>query len=205
MNKIKELIRTTPIYRAFRKRKDEKHKKRLGAVNDAFKKEATEVLRLYSDALIKNDVVFWLDFGTLLGYYRDHDFIKHDFDLDTATWFENRHRVKETLEDAGFERVRHYYLKNENGIEECYKHCDYCTTIDVFYYLKEGDKTYCFSFNPLVSMTKKRHLNKVQKSTARKWTGSLISPPRSDSTPSANLPSTSTSSCTPATLTISSC
>ncbi len=176
MSIIKELLKKTYIYKVYRKRKDKKYKARIRAVNEAFKKEATDVLRLYSDALLKNELVFWLDFGTLLGYYRDHDFIKHDFDLDTATWFENRENVKKALEEAGFERVRHYYLKNGDGTEECYKHRDYSTTIDVFYYLRDGDQTHCFSFNPMVSMTKKRHLNRVQKCKARMWTHGVIDP-----------------------------
>lgn len=176
MNIIKELLKKTYIYKVYRERKEKEYKARLSAINDAFMKEATDVLRLYSDALLKNDLVFWLDFGTLLGYYRDHDFIKHDFDLDTGAWYKDHEGIKDALEKAGFERVRHYYFQNRAGLEECYKHCDYSTTIDVFYYLKEDDKNFCFSFNPLVSMTKKRHLNKVQKSTARKWTHAEIKP-----------------------------
>ena len=32
--------------------------------------------------LKKNGIHVWLDFGTLLGAYRDSDFIKNDFDMD---------------------------------------------------------------------------------------------------------------------------
>ena len=173
---VKDLLKKNYFYRIYRERKNKEFEEKSRAANEAFKKEALEVLRRYSEALLSNNLVFWLDFGTLLGYYREHDFIKHDFDLDTGTWFENQQHIKDALEKAGFERVRHYYLKNGDGLEESYKHRDYSTTIDVFYYLNEGDKTYCYSFCPLVSMEKKRHLNKVQKSIARKWTHTEIIP-----------------------------
>lgn len=173
---LKELLKKTFFYKKFKELTEKEHNQKLNAINEAFKKEAIEVLRLYSNAMHSNGLVFWLDYGTLLGYYREHDFIKHDFDLDTSAWFEDHDCIKQALEEAGFERVRHYYLKNRDGLEECYKHKDYITTIDVFYYFNEDNKSYCFSFNPLVSMTKKSHLNKEQPSKVRKWTFNRIVP-----------------------------
>lgn len=173
---IKGIIKKFFLYKIYRTRVDKKRRERENEVNEAFKREAVDVLRLYSEAMMSNGLVFWLDYGTLLGYYREHDFIKHDFDLDTSAWFEDHDRIKEALEKAGFERVRHYYLKFRDGLEECYKHRDYATTIDVFYYFNEGNKSYCFSFSPMVSMTKKYHLNRVQKSKARKWTFPKVTP-----------------------------
>ena len=173
---IKELIKKSFLYKCYRKRVDQTINERKLILNNAFKKEALDVLSLFSNALMSNDIVFWLDFGTLLGYYREHDFIKHDFDLDTSTWFENHGRVKEVLEQNGFERVRVYYLKRRDGLEECYKHKAFATTIDVFYYFNEGDQSYCFSFDPMVNMAKKRNLNKLKKSRTIKWTFPRIDP-----------------------------
>lgn len=173
---IKELLKRLWLYKVYRTYKDKKHLERKNAINEAFNKEATDVLQLYSDALLSNGLVFWICAGTLLGYYREHDFIKHDFDLDTGAWFEDHERIKEVLEKAGFERIRYYYLTKRDGLEESYKHRNYTTAIDVFYFFNDGDKSYHFSFNPLVSMTKKRHLNKIQPSKARKWTYDHINP-----------------------------
>lgn len=167
---IKTILKKTFLYKIYRNYKSKKYIKRAKVVNEAFKKEAVHVLKLYSDAMINNNIKFWIDYGTLLGYYREKDFIKHDFDLDTGAWYDDHERIKEVLEKNGFERVRYYYLKNCDGMEECYKHRDYMTTIDVFYYFNENDKSYCFSFKPLVSMRKKHHLNKIQPSKAIKWT-----------------------------------
>lgn len=173
---FKEFLKRLWLYKVYRKHKDKKHLERKNAINEAFNREAVDVLRLYSDAMISNGLVFWICAGTLLGYYREHDFIKHDFDLDTGAWYEDHERIKEALEKAGFERIRYYYLTKRDGLEESYKHRDYSTAIDVFYFFNEGNKSYHFSFNPLVSMTKKRHLNKTQPSKARKWTYDYINP-----------------------------
>lgn len=39
-------------------------------------------------------MLFWLDYGTLLGAYREHDFIKHDFDLDIGLWLKDAEIAK---------------------------------------------------------------------------------------------------------------
>lgn len=171
---IKELIKRSNLYKAYRKYQEKKWQARMNVVNEAFRKEALYVLQRYSDALLSEGIEFWLAFGTLLGYYREHDFIKHDYDLDTGAWYKDHERIRKALEKNGFERVRYYYIKNHEGLEECFKHKDYSTTIDVFYFLDNNDKSYCFSFQPLVPMSKKRNLNKEQPSLARMWTWDSI-------------------------------
>ena len=172
---IKQIFKKTFLYKWYRNWMDERHQMRMKKISDTFKKEALDVLRLFSNALNANNVPFWLSSGTLLGYYREHDFIKHDFDLDTGAWYKDRDKVKAVLEKNGFERVRYYYIQNKDGLEECYKHKDYSTTIDVFYFIEEGEYSFCYSFSPLVSMREKRHLNKVQPSKAIKWTWNAFS------------------------------
>lgn len=166
---IKQLLKRTFVYRWYRSRKENRYQERKKQANEAFNREAVDVLSLFSNALFKEGIEFWLDFGTLLGYYREHDFIPHDYDLDTGAWYKDHEQIKEALEKAGFELVRYYYLNNQDGMEECYKHKNFQTTIDILYFMSDGEKTFCFSFNPLVSMTKKRHLNRPQKSRVRKW------------------------------------
>ncbi len=173
---IKTILKNTYLYKRYRAYKAEKRERRKNALNEAFKTEAVDVLRLFSDALLSNGLVFWLDYGTLLGYYREHDFIPHDYDLDTGAWFKDHERIRKALEAAGFELVRYYYLRDKDGMEECYKHKKYRTTIDVLYFMTEGDKSFCYSFLPMVAMNKKKNLNKLQPSRARLWTFSIIQP-----------------------------
>lgn len=42
------------------------------------------VLKIFSDIAEKENVFFCPFWGTLLGFYREHDFIKHDDDIDIA-------------------------------------------------------------------------------------------------------------------------
>ena len=53
-----------------------------------------EVLQKAKNALDSENVLFWLDYGTLLGAYREHDFIKHDFDLDIGLWLKDAEIAK---------------------------------------------------------------------------------------------------------------
>lgn len=46
------------------------------------KDDAVNFLHLINYILTENRVSFFINFGTLLGAYREHDFISHDFDFD---------------------------------------------------------------------------------------------------------------------------
>ena len=63
-------------------KKDIKREQARALRKQYFNAEAVELLQRFSEALNAEDITFWLEFGTLLGYYREHDFIKHDDYLD---------------------------------------------------------------------------------------------------------------------------
>lgn len=176
---IKKLLKKTLTYKLYRLYLDyveRKYARKRQLKNEAFKKEGEKLLRCFSEALMSDNIVFWLEFGTLLGYYREHDFIKHDFDLDTGAWYEDHDRIKAALEKNGFERIRYYYVKDGNALEECYKHKDFVTTVDIFYFFNKGELSYCYGFMPLVSMRKKKNLNKIVPASVRLWEYPQIKP-----------------------------
>ena len=47
-------------------------------------KHGDSILRMLSDYFEKKNTDYWLIFGSLLGAYREHGFIKHDDDIDLA-------------------------------------------------------------------------------------------------------------------------
>ena len=50
---------------------------------------AKQYLQEVSNEFNKFNIPFWLDYGTLLGYYREKDFIEHDYDIDLGVEFIN--------------------------------------------------------------------------------------------------------------------
>ena len=153
MHTLLDLFRKTPLYSLYRVLMDRRARAKHNRLSVAFRKEGERVLQLFSAALNDAEIPFWLEFGTLLGYHREHDFIAHDCDLDAGAFLEDQPRIQATLEKAGFELVRYYDVTGDGGREECYKHHDMTTTIDVFYFRKDGDVMYCNLFAPLQNMT----------------------------------------------------
>ena len=58
-----------------------------------FRTEAVELLQRFTEALNAEGIDYWLEFGTLLGYYREHDFIAHDDDLDFGAYLTDAAKV----------------------------------------------------------------------------------------------------------------
>lgn len=112
-------------------------------------KMARAVRKYGLDTLIGMDEAFtemgaqmFLVYGTLLGAYRNHDFIPYDFDLDVGvlagTLPDNYHSV---ILKHGFRFIRQDYVK-ENGfvILETYEKNG--VGIDIYYTLTNDDGTY---------------------------------------------------------------
>lgn len=142
-NKFKRYIKTTKLWNLYKWYAGRKHAKRAKYLQV----EGEELLSQFSKALCDEGIIFWLDFGTLLGYYREHDFIKGDFDLDVAIYLKDIDAAKKALTKNGFVQVKEFTSLNNGGKELCYRYKH--TTIDVFCYREEGDHIYCNSFTVL--------------------------------------------------------
>jgi len=64
------------------------------------------------DVLNTHGIDYWCDFGTLLGYYRDHDVIRNDYDVDLCLMEDERPRLISLV--AAF-KARGYTLNDSNG------------------------------------------------------------------------------------------
>lgn len=130
--------------------------------------ESNELLQKFTQVLNEHDIVFWLEFGTLLGYYRERGFIKHDYDLDIGAHITDAEKIQRVLTENGFKLVKEFHAQ-DGGLEECYRYLH--TTIDVFYFqIDESNPTelYCELVKSSVFPIKKKHLHKEIIATVRR-------------------------------------
>ena len=115
--------------------------------NKRFLRDGLNILELARNILEKNEISYWLEFGTLLGIYRDGGLIKNDLDLDLGAFIEDAERIKKVLLSNGFKIYHSFYCPDDPSIlEQTYVYKG--TTIDFFYFVKdEEQKTiYCHNF-----------------------------------------------------------
>ncbi len=112
------------------------------------KEQATQNLREVRKVLNNLGLIFWLDFGTLLGAYRDKDFCEGDEDdIDLSTW-DNYLYLKPTiineLKKRGFELYRDWELEIAITRGE--------SKIDIFFHRWKNDYAYThlYSGNQIV-------------------------------------------------------
>lgn len=73
-----------------------------------------EILSFTTNLFDQNNIKYWLDYGTLLGQYRDGGLIKGDTDVDlsiTVDGLEKLESIAKILNDAGF----YFWKRNENS------------------------------------------------------------------------------------------
>ena len=114
--------------------------------NRKFRRYAPELLRKVNGCLQPKGITFWLDFGTLLGVYREHDFLKHDLDIDCGAFVNDLRAIEQILKKSGFKLLCQSYVEGEDVIvEQTYIYKE--VTIDFFYYSQVGNNIVCHSFS----------------------------------------------------------
>ena len=132
----KDVVKNLPLI----KKLNEKANIELDSKRSSLLKENFEGIlsTVYSSDL--KDYNIWLDFGTLLGYYRENDFISHDLDMDfgvQVSSFEEFEVIEKHLINNGFNRTKEFYF-NKNLVELSYSYKG--LNVDFIIYNKENDR-----------------------------------------------------------------
>ena len=108
--------------------------------NRDFKANGNEVLLKAKEALDEIGIKFWLDYGTLLGVYRDGKLISYDTDVDVGVFLSDySSKIISAMEKHGFNYERKIVVDNgAYAMEQSFSYRN--VKIDLFYYRKEGDK-----------------------------------------------------------------
>lgn len=121
-------------------------KPKIRRMNKMYSKYGHQSFAKVCDVLLANNIMFWPEFGTLLGIYRDNDFIKHDNDFDFGIYAEDHERVKSILIQSGLKLVHEYEGIGHPEIREFT--CNYLgVNIDFFCFVRGNNSIKCHLFS----------------------------------------------------------
>lgn len=112
-----------------------------------------EMLKIFRNTCEKHEVKGWLEYGTLLGAYREKSFIPHDNDLDVGMYADDFSTdFEQTLTISGFKKIHEYYLVTvAKGTKELTEvgFAYHGFTIDIFLTKRGGSnrKAYVYLFD----------------------------------------------------------
>ena len=111
-------------------------------------KYGKEVLGILNDVCTSCNKSLWLEFGTLLGAYREQNFIRHDYDMDLGMYNDEYDDCFEKcLINKGFKKVHHFiqYRGLEKTLTEVtWSYHDF--HVDIFLCIKDGEERHIFCY-----------------------------------------------------------
>ncbi len=115
--------------------------KRMGCLDPVVGKE---LLLMTKEILDLHKIRFFLAFGTMLGAYRDHQFIPHDWDIDIGLFMADRPRFMELVKSKVFSNRGMSFRTNGFPNFNTFEYGE--EWIDLFFFRKEHDKYRCKCF-----------------------------------------------------------
>jgi hypothetical protein len=128
--------------------------------NKNFLKNADEVLVRVDNVFNELNIKYWLDFGTLLGAYRNGDFLQHDEDLDFGAYLHDyTPSIEKKFKKYGFKKTKEFLIdKGEYGREETYEY--HGVQVDIFFYTQlTNSKAYYHDFVPIDGMSRDKTID----------------------------------------------
>jgi len=114
--------------------------------NYLFKRYGLEAIQKLNNVFEKENIEYWLEFGTLLGAVREKNFIEHDLDIDIGLFIDNdSDKIEQLLTMAGFKKIQQIEVDNGSfALEQTYQYRG--VTVDLFYFTKIDNMMYCHVF-----------------------------------------------------------
>lgn len=146
LKKIAKRVLPASILLFIIKRRQEKA---LNRQRERFSAGCQELLFLVGDILSQAGIPYWLNYGTLLGAYRDNDFIPHDYDLDIGLMMEYQEKVKKLMCDNGLTQVFEAHMggswEEPEAVEYRFEYNGACIDFN-FYFVKECGTVSTYDF-----------------------------------------------------------
>lgn len=112
-----------------------------------FHQDCQELLEKIDNILRSENIPYWLNYGTLLGAYRDGKFIPHDYDMDVALFYDDMPKVKNLMLKNGMTLTYEVHFGGwevPENVEYRFKYKNAFVDFD-FYKLEDG---IAYTFNP---------------------------------------------------------
>lgn len=104
------------------------------------KQYADDMLAIAVKIMDKEDVCYWIDFGTLLGAIRNHDFIAYDGDIDIAVLHTEAEKLVPALKACeDFDVTHEYWVNGKIAQISCEYHS---LNMDFCFYYPEAKEPY---------------------------------------------------------------
>ena len=123
-------------------------KKELHRQGYLMKKYGEEILILLNEICASCNKSIWLEFGTLLGAYREKNFIRHDYDMDLGMYYDEYDEIlEESLKNKGFKK-RHHFIQYRGQkqflTEVTWEYEGF--HIDIFLCIRDNDNRHIFCY-----------------------------------------------------------
>ncbi|WP_158740069.1 LicD family protein [Defluviitalea raffinosedens] len=105
-----------------------------------------EIISLIHKSFNEFRIMYFLDFGTLLGIIREKGFISHDLDIDIGVITDDRinnNFIRQILQSKGFKLKYEYIYKNE-VVEDSFVYKN--IKVDISYYKNDDQYSRCWLF-----------------------------------------------------------
>lgn len=113
------------------------------------KKNGNETLSIINKVFSKTNNLYFIDFGTLLGFIREENFISHDLDIDIGVLYANKADkivIASEMIKHGFVKTHEFEYENEI-VEQAY--IIKGVKVDLFYYGNSETNNFCYAFYKL--------------------------------------------------------